>query len=190
VYCVERGFLPGEAGEESDEFDVHSRHILIRQASDGQVVGTARVIAYNWTRPSDSYPMQKFCDPSLFRDLPLQTTGEISRFGLSKTKRIGLSNVSQLRLALVRGLVHLSSEMGITHWLAVMERTLVRLNERNAIHFDPMGPAVSYHGIRQPMVAELTGMLERVRREQTPTWDFLTAGGKWFCEKQLVLQAA
>ena len=80
--------------------------------------------------------------------------------------------------------------MGLTHWLAVMERTLVRLNQRNEIFFDSIGPLVSYHGIRQPMSAALTQLLGRVRREQFPTWDFLTSGGKWFGDKQRVLEAA
>jgi hypothetical protein len=74
--------------------------------------------------------------------------------------------------------------MGITHWLALQERSLLRLNERNAIRFDPIGPPVVCHGIRQPTGVELTEMLDGVRREQFPTWDFLTNGGAWFGKRE------
>jgi hypothetical protein len=84
----------------------------------------------------------------------------------------------------VRGLVQLSSELGITHWLALQERSLMRLNERNAIRFDPIGPPVVCHGVRQPTAVDLAEMLEAVRREQFPTWDFLTDGGTWFGQRK------
>jgi N-acyl-L-homoserine lactone synthetase len=192
VYCVERGHrdLPGDEGEEFDEFDVHSEHVLLRQTSDGEAIGTARIIGINQANPGASFQMQQFCQPSLLGHLPLQTCGEISRFALSRRRQLDSAQLALVRLALVRGLVRLSSETGLTHWLALMERSLIRLNERNAIHFDPIGSAVSCHGVRQPTVAELTRMLGRVRCEQFPTWNFLTAGGSWFGEEKRTLAAA
>ena len=184
VYCVERGFLPGDEGEESDEFDSFSRHILLRETSTGEAVGTARVIGPNIAKLHNSFPIQHVCDPNLIRDVPLRQAGEISRFALSKERRIRTGNMTLLRLSLVRGLVQISAEMGLTHWLAVMERSLIRLNERNAIYFETRGPLVDYHGPRQPMVAELSSMLERVRLEEFPTWDFLTNGGTWYRTRQ------
>jgi len=190
VYCVERGYEPGDDGEETDEYDPRSRHVLLRHTSDGEVVGTVRIVASNRANPGDSFPTQRLCEPSLLRQLPLATTGEVSRFAISKQRRMGCTDAILLRLALVRGLVQISSEMGLTHWLAVMERSLLRLNERNAIYFDPIGPLVSYHGIRQPSSAALVQMLGRVRAEQFPTWDFLTAGGRWFGEREKSREAA
>jgi N-acyl-L-homoserine lactone synthetase len=182
VYCVERGHqdLPGDVGEEFDEFDAHSRHVLLRHGDDGEPVGTARLICIDPVNPGASFQIQEFCPPALLAHLPLRTCGEISRFALSKSRRMGCQNMALMRLALVRGLVWLSSEFGITHWLALQERSLIRLNERNAIRFDPIGPPVACHGIRQPTAVDLAGMLEGVRREQFPTWNFLTAGGTWF----------
>jgi N-acyl-L-homoserine lactone synthetase len=185
VYCVERGHqnLPGDVGQEFDAFDAHSRHVLLRQIDDGEAVGTARLICTNPFRPNASFQIQEFCPPALLAHLPLHTSGEISRFALSKSRRMGFSDMAAMRLGLIRGLVQLSSELGITHWLALQERALLRLNERNAIRFDPIGPSVACHGIRHPTAADLAEMLERVRREQFPTWDFLTAGGAWFAAR-------
>lgn len=182
VYCVERGHqdLPGDVGEEFDEFDDHSRHVLLRHREDGEPVGTARLICTDPINPGASFQMQEFCTPDRLAHLPLRTSGEISRFALSKSRRMGCANMALMRLALVRGLVQLSSKLGITHWLALQERTLIRLNERNAIRFDLIGPPVECHGIRQPTAVDLAAMLDGVRQEQFPTWDFLTAGGTWF----------
>jgi N-acyl-L-homoserine lactone synthetase len=157
VYCVERGHqnLPGGAEEEFDAFDAHSRHVLLRHGDGGEAVGTARLICINPSVPEASFQIQEFCSPTLLAHLPLHTSGEISRFALSKSRRMVSGNMALMRLALIRGLVQLSSELRITHWLALQERSLLRLNERNEIRFDPIGPPVPCHGIRQPTAAAL-----------------------------------
>jgi N-acyl-L-homoserine lactone synthetase len=180
VYCVERTWLAGAGDQETDEYDSHSRHVLLRHASDGGVVGTVRIVAPDPANLADSFPMQHVCEPSLLSGLPLATTGEISRFALSKQRIEGRADLILLRLALLRGVVQVSSEMGLTHWLAVMERSLIRLHQTNEIYFDQVGPLVSYHGIRQPTTGVIARVLERIRAEQFPTWKFLTDNGRWF----------
>jgi N-acyl-L-homoserine lactone synthetase len=181
VYCVERGFEPGAGGQETDEFDSHSHHVLLRDSWDGVAVGTVRLIGPNPVNPADSFPIQRLCAPALLRHLPLSKAGEISRFAISKQRRggSGCEAGARPRLALIRGLTQLSDEMGITHWLAVMERSLIRLHHRQAIHFNPLGPLVSYHGCRQPAVASIPTLLDRVKREDFTIWSFLTGGGQW-----------
>jgi N-acyl-L-homoserine lactone synthetase len=190
VYCVERGYEAGEDGEETDEFDARSRHVLLRHTADGEVVGTVRLISPAEPGSRDEFPMQRLCPPELLAHLPLATAGEISRFAISKQRRMGCAEVMLLRLALMRGIAQLSTEMGLTHWLAVMERSLMRLQQRNAIHFDAIGPLVSYHGIRQPAVGVIKPVLEGIRREQFPTWNFLTDGGRWLSAREAVRVAA
>ncbi len=184
VYCVERGYETAVGEEETDEFDCRSRHVLLRHASDGTVVGTVRVLAANLANLADSFPMQRVCDASWLRSLPLRTTGEISRFAISKERRISYSAASLLRLTLLRGVVQVSSEMGLTHWLAVMEPSLMRLHQRNGIHFQPAGPLVSYHGIRQPAVGVIASVLARMKHEQLQVWNYLTDGGGWYGTQQ------
>ncbi len=179
VYCVERGYEASVDDEETDEYDARCRHVLLRQAGGGEPIGTVRLIAPNPDDLQHSFPIQRLVEPSLLCHLPLATCGEISRFAMSKQRR-GESGEGRLtRLALMRGIAQLSTEMGLTHWLAVMERGLMRLQRRNAIHFDPIGEPVSYHGIRQPAVGVIAPVLERIRREEFPTWNFLTDGGRW-----------
>ncbi len=184
VYCVERGYEPSLNGQETDEFDSRSRHVLLRHASDGEVVGTVRIVAPDQANLAASFPMQRVCEASLLRYLPLQVTGEISRFALSKQRRLSCTGAALLRLALMRGILQISTEMGLTHWCAVMERSLLRLLQASAIHFAAVGPLVSYHGIRQPSFAGIAPVLARIEQEQPLIWDFLTAGGTLYDRQQ------
>jgi len=122
--------------------------------------------------------MQQVCDPALLSSLPMHRTGEISRFALSKDRRDGAGHAGVfMRLGLMQGIVHVSQEAGLTHWCAIMERSLIRLLQSTAIYFAPIGPAVEYHGIRQPAVARISATLERIRREAAPVFNYVTADG-------------
>jgi N-acyl amino acid synthase of PEP-CTERM/exosortase system len=81
---------------------------------------------------------------------------------------------SLLRLALIQGAVWRSAEAGHTHWLAVMEPTLLRLLRATGLHLVPLEPSVDYHGLRQPAVAELVPTLARLANKQPVVWDFVT----------------
>ncbi len=179
VYCVEREFEAGATGVEMDEYDEHSRHILLTHPSSGDVIGTARIVLPINDKLHDTFPMQRVCDGNVLRHLPLRSAGEISRFAISKERRMSYEATSLMRLGLVRGLVMLSQDARVTHWLAVMERSLLRLLRTTAIHFQPAGPLVEYHGIRQPAHSNLAALLHRVRLEQSATWAYLTHNGRF-----------
>ena len=182
VYCTERGFekgaqQPGQAGMEFDDFDVRSRHIALIDRQTSELVGTARMVRSVPGSLRSSFPMQTVCSPSLFNKLPLDTTVEVSRFAISKQRRSATSAVL-MRMGLVQGLVRLSAELGVTHWCAVMEPTLLRLLRMTSIYFEPLGPLVEYHGLRQPCFNSLDGLLDAVCEERPEIWHYLTEGGK------------
>ncbi len=179
VYCVERGYFAEDDGAlETDQFDARAGHAVLTQRSTGRVVGTVRVVAPSLRGPTADLPMQKLCDPAVFRMLPMGSTGEISRFAISKDLRdAACAGNAMLRLGLMRGIVEVSNQMGLTHWCAVMEHTLLRLLRVSAIHFQPLGPAVEYHGLRQPTWGRISGVLGRIRHERPGVWDYITEGG-------------
>jgi N-acyl amino acid synthase of PEP-CTERM/exosortase system len=74
-------------------------------------------------------------------------------------------------------MVKMSHELGVTDWFCVMEKALVRLLARYSLHFKPIGPAVEYHGMRQPCYANIDQFLERARAEQPSIWELITEGG-------------
>ena len=121
--------------------------------------------------------MQRHCDPSVFHNLPLHSTAEVSRFALSKQRRsIGLPSDTLLRLGLMQGVLRVSSELRLTHWCAVMERSLLRLLQGVGVHFAPVGPLIELYGLRQPSIAEINTVLFRGRQQCPELYAFITEG--------------
>jgi N-acyl-L-homoserine lactone synthetase len=191
VYCLECGYEDDRGCVEIDEFDANARHVVLRRRATEQVVGTVRLVLSSPDAAESSFPMQRICNAPPLDDLPLTTTAEVSRFAISKQRR-GPNRAADalMRLALVRGLVQLSNEIGITHWCAVMERSLLRLLQSSAIHFEPLGPLVEYHGLRQPAFGRIGAILARMNREQPDIWNFITEAGKLWTPKKAIPLAA
>jgi N-acyl amino acid synthase of PEP-CTERM/exosortase system len=182
VYCVERSFLTGQDGIERDEYDAFARHAIVRWRQTGEVVGTVRLVLPKVPATGDDYPIQHLCDPAWLRGIPLASAGEVSRFAVpkrntSQMRQMSASSCSLLRIALIQAAVWMSYEAGHTHLLAVMEPTLIRLLRATSMHFVPLGPAVDYHGLRQPVTAELVPTLARLAAEQPVVWEFVTRNG-------------
>ncbi len=191
VYCVERGYEQGNGALETDRFDARSGHALLTHRSTGLIVGTVRVVAPSLGGSGADLPMQRFCAPDLFRALPLDSTGEVSRFAISKSLRdAGCKSDASLRLGLVQAAVRLSVQMGITHWCAIMEPTLLCLLRVSSIHFQPLGPAIEHRGLRQPSWASLGDLLSRMKHERPAVWDYITEGGSLRREASAVAEAA
>ena len=190
VYCLERGFEPAENGREHDEFDPFARHALIRHRESQQAVGTVRLVAAAPGAAAPRLPLTQACDPAVIQHLPRERSAEISRFALSKRYRTeaGLSE-PLLRLFLMRGIVALSGELGLTHWCALMEPCLLRLLRATAIHFQPAGPLVEHHGLRQPSIGVIGDVLSRMRREQPLIWEFITDAGTLWCHRDVRIAA-
>ncbi|MDQ2764790.1 MAG: hypothetical protein M3Y22_15340, partial [Pseudomonadota bacterium] len=81
-------------------------------------------------------------------------------------------------------------EMNLTHWLAIVEPSNIRLHARHSIRFESIGPLVSYHGIRQPTFGAIEPVLAHIRAEAFPVWNFITAGGRLFDRERRLIEAA
>jgi N-acyl-L-homoserine lactone synthetase len=180
VFCIERGFLPGSADAfEADEYDGRSRHVTLRCRASGALVGTVRLVARQTEWAPGSLPMLRHCDPALFGMLPAHTTGEISRFSLSKRRRSeGRTPEPLLRLGLMQGILRASRELGLTHWCALMEPTLLRLLNASGVRFLPLGPTVEYCGRRQSAVAAIDFALADGRRRRPDLYNLLVGMGE------------
>ncbi|MFO1189320.1 MAG: PEP-CTERM/exosortase system-associated acyltransferase [Alphaproteobacteria bacterium] len=194
VYCIENPFeSPAQHpdGLEIDRFDSHSVHALLIHRPTGKTVGTVRIVLPLADRLGSSFALQSICTAPELSHLPLETTGEISRFCIERAFRHLLHDrcddgvvrpdggpilvdvrriVPSMTLGLIQWLVSTSQACGITHWCAVMEPTLLRLLARLGIHFEPIGSLVDYHGWRQPCVIEIDRMLKQVLRERPDVW--------------------
>ena len=187
VYCEERGFEAGQDGLEQDEFDEFSRHVLVRSQLTGKVFGTVRVAFSPPEQPGQGLPMERLCEPRVTRPLPRTSTAEVSRFALLRD-RTGISpaGAALMRLCLIRGVIKICGDNGVSHLCALMERTLLRLLQATSIHFVPIGPAIEHRGLRHPTVWNVGEGLDRVCRENRVVWSFITANGAFWPEGTLV----
>ena len=202
VYCVEHKFENADEhadGREKDEFDSHSEHgVLIHRPSD-HAVGTVRLVLPRHDALDKSFAIQRVValpSTEMNKYFPLLSTAEVSRFSISKQFRRRKADTPYgseavptsvendrrsgplMSLGLIQTLVTMSAQHGITHWCAVMEPKLLRMLATMAIHFDPVGPPVEYHGLRQPCYCHVASVLERVKAERPMFWEVLTDGGR------------
>jgi N-acyl-L-homoserine lactone synthetase len=178
VYCVEYRYESSDTGLEIDEFDGRSRHIILRHQATGQAVGTVRLVPFGLGAGGYALPIQQICAPGTLDCFPVESSGEISRFAISKELRgLAGASVTPIQVGLMRGIVQVSRELGLTHWCAVMERSLLRLLRGAAIHFRPIGLPVAHHGLRQPAYGMIKQIMSRLRSERPGIWNFIDPDG-------------
>lgn len=203
VYCLERNFEKTEehaGGMEVDTFDRHSAHGLLIYRLTGEALGTVRIISPNNGSTQDNLPMINIlrdCNIDLGNYLPIDRTVEVSRFAISKQLRRRLtdhynspgnaaprSRVERERqgnlacLSLMQFIVRQSLALGATHWAAVMEVKLLRMFASMGIHFQPIGPLVLHHGLRQPSHGSISEVLDDIKREHPDYWSVITNAGE------------
>jgi N-acyl-L-homoserine lactone synthetase len=178
VFCLETEiFKPGSDDQETDDFDKYSHHILLIHRESGQAVGTTRIIPASNQIGVGEFPMTRAFAPGILRTLPSQSTGEISRFAISKELRMRCGASMMVRLGLMQGIVRLSGELGLTHWCAIMEPKLVRMFRMSGIDFHELGPPVQYFGWRSPVYAEIKMLSDLLKVNNWQIWNYVSLGG-------------
>ena len=196
VYCLERQFedpAKQRGRLETDQFDRHAVHSLLFHRSCDEAIGTARLILPE-ARPN-SLPIQQLLKNNGLNAgdyFPSDATAEISRFAVSREfRRRDLGPEERLSaeadrerrsylpcLGLVQILLRQSIDLGIEYWGAVMEPQLLRWLAMLGICFEPIGPMVSHHGLRQPSYCHLPTMLRELAEAKPEFWDVVTNGGE------------
>jgi N-acyl amino acid synthase of PEP-CTERM/exosortase system len=202
VYCLERGFENAAEypdGRERDDDDPRSTHFLVLyqpvMATENMAVGTVRLIL---PRTGADLPVLKLLAGEERRkiNLPLESTAEVSRFAVPRAFRRRLeqdfgntsehasrvpgaarSALSLLNFWLIRAVVTMTANEGITHIVAMMEPALLRLLRPLGIEFHPMGQIIEHHGLRQPGWAALGKMTDRIRRYRPDLWELAFDAG-------------
>lgn len=181
VYCLERNFeSPAHFPDrlETDQYDAQSVHGILFYRPSDKAIGTSRLILPNGA----ALPVHSVLGPSH------SLTGsrwagakpaEISRFAISRAFRPDKGVHSRLPcLGLAQILLRLSRSHGVTHWVAMMEPALLRMLAAMGIEFTPIGPLVSYHGLRQPCGCKIARMLDTLRQRNPAHWHIVTDGGR------------
>ena len=185
VYCVEKGFEQASDHAdrlERDEYDAHATHGVLLDRVTQEAVGTVRLILPVADAIDESFPIQQVCPDSRLRKLlPLRSTAEISRLGITRQCKGDPARVSRnsplMRLGLIQMAVRMSVQNGITHWCAIIEPTMVRMMAAIGLYVQPVGGLVEYHGWRQPCICNLAEALLGVKRDRPSVWEVLTDVG-------------
>ncbi|MDD5298286.1 MAG: PEP-CTERM/exosortase system-associated acyltransferase [Rhodocyclaceae bacterium] len=196
VYCEELGWESVRSDlRETDEFDMHSLHLLIRAVASDAYIGCIRLIRTDPNAPDDLLPFEKtcagvldrtVCDPSR---LPREHIAEVSRLAVIAPyrRRKGESG---------RPVSMEHEDFGtpdqprflyapIALYMAALE--LARLNDvsmlftltepRLASHFcklgakvTPVGPPVEHRGVRIPSMVNVNEVIRRIPRIFRPLY--------------------
>jgi N-acyl amino acid synthase of PEP-CTERM/exosortase system len=199
VYCVENQFLPAAAYDnerERDEFDEHSLHAVLIHRATGEVVGCVRLVLSHAAGRPRPIPLHRLLGAEARARLDSfdqMRLAEISRYAVSKRFRrrageqlypdVGMEQVGgpdprrlmpHISLGLFRAVGRLALENDVSTMCAAMAPSLLRLLERFDISFEHLGPAIDYHGLRQPCLAHLNVLLAELEREHGALFHFIT----------------
>ena len=208
VLCIEKR-LPGfdaplySDGLETDSYDSHSSHVLLKYRPTGKYIGTVRLILFDPLNPEKLLPIEvhgqidsKLCDMS---EMPRQQIAEISRFvvigqfdrrkaerrnletrvGGVKDNRRDRRCAHHLALALLAGIVRMCASYNIRNWLSVMDPALNRLMNCFGFDLSPVGPVMEYHGLRQPYFMKIDDALLKMEKKHYDAWVVVTENGKY-----------
>ncbi len=208
VLCIEER-LPGFGlsnyldGLESDSYDRHAAHSLLRHRPSGNYVGALRLILPDPENPEKLFPLERYAqiNPEIIdvAKLPRQHLAEISRVIIvtkfphrkAGDRRRHYQELDSDRrnpkprrrfphpiVGLMVGLIRMSAQYDITHWYAVMDPSLNRLITPYGLGFEPIGPLTEYHGQRLPYYIDLNKALNRLYIHHRMVWELLTDYGR------------
>jgi N-acyl amino acid synthase of PEP-CTERM/exosortase system len=187
VYCAELGFEPANAeGREQDEYDGHSRHLLIRCMWTGAWGGCVRLVLRPEDRPGTLLPSEKLCGATTASELvgasvpSCANIAEISRLALAREFRharlahhedsIAPSNPGTsahpralyLRLALYLGAIAWAHRLRIEALLFLTEPRLAARLRKFGFPFKQVGTPVEHRGTRVLSLAHIDDPILRL----------------------------
>lgn len=211
VYCLEVGIADAEHcinGMESDAYDGHSAHYLIRHRVSGEYAASTRLILPDITDHNKPFQMEGYCTidgRGMMPELDRRHLGEASRFCVSKSfkKRKYESNTvaaignqqnalildhavaerrtfPHITLALFSCLIRASHENDIHYWYALLEEPLIRFFSTLGIYFIKIGNPVDVYGERWPCIIKVSSLLDEVAKKNRDVWDMFTNKGRYW----------
>lgn len=196
VYCKECSFLDENnypQGIEKDEYDQFSLH-FVAQDTEG-VIGTSRLILDSLR----GFPLEHHCNNNLSIDKSLisrKQTAEISRLVISReyrrrrgdglyynpefengtTRQDHLHRMKSMALGMYKEMYQESKRRGITHWYALMEKTLYLLLKLHNFSFEPIGEEINVYGPVKPYLGDIKKMEKEVFEKSPDLFEYFIEG--------------
>jgi N-acyl amino acid synthase of PEP-CTERM/exosortase system len=186
VYCEELKYEPVRSDRrETDEYDAHALHCLIRSAQSGEYVGCTRLVLARPGDPQYPLPVEKTCAKTLDRSiidtqrLPRHTVAEISRLAVIARYRnrrdegrtpvpftdesFGTSarpRFPYLTVGLYLATIELARQHNIATLLVLSEPRLAHQLRRLGVDVRQIGGPVEHRGTRVPSMMTVASILD------------------------------
>lgn len=186
VYCEELGYEPVHDDRlESDEFDSHSIHCLLRAVATRELIGCVRLVLPDPAAPAAPLPFERLCASGIDRDVVDLATidrskvAEVSRLAVigryrrrkgEKTAPIGLDEgdfgtpdrprFPYIAAGLYLGMIAQARHHGIETLFMLTERRLARQLTRLGVKLTQIGPAVEHRGPRYPSMMSVAEVID------------------------------
>ena len=190
VYCRDLGWEPiRDDGRESDEFDRHSFHCLLRKRGTRESVGCTRLILARPEDPGYPLPFEGSCDAVLDRSIadparmPRDTLGEVSRlavlhaFRQRKGEASAAVSISDgdfaergptsrfpfIPVSLYLGVAAVARLLDVEHVFVLTEPRLASHFARIGFDIRAVGGEIEHHGVRVPSLLSSSKVVEGLR---------------------------
>lgn len=199
VYCRDLGFEPVRAdGLETDRYDTHSVHCLLRTAATRQYVGCVRIIRPPRDDPAALLPFEVTCAGTLDRNLldparlDRHRVGEVSRLAVIRPFRRRKGEEAQpasiadqdfgdalkprfpyIPVGLYLGMIAIAQHQGVETLFVLTERRLALHLSRLGVKITQIGAPVEHRGERIPSMMSVSSIIQRMNRLVRPLYEVI-----------------
>lgn len=189
VYCEDLQFESFRTdGFETDEYDAHSIHLLIRSIHHDAFIGCTRIVRPPSSGNDRRLPLEKACAQTLDHSiidpskLPADKIAEVSRLAVvaafrrrkgEKERPFSISEEDfstgpmvrfpYIPLGLYIGTIELARLHGIRVLFMLTEERLASHFSRLGAQLEPIGSPIEYRGIRLPSMVEISSIISNMR---------------------------
>ncbi len=189
VYCEDLGYEPPQSDRlETDEYDSHALHILIRNIQHNIFIGCARIIIPPVENPTWLLPFEKACMDTLnysivdSRKLPRKQIAEVSRLAVISSFRRRKGEVNNpinlskndfdpspiprfpyIPLGLYYGAVELARLYQIKILFILTEERLANHFNKLGFEIEFIGAPINHRGLRFPSMFSIHNTIHNIR---------------------------
>jgi N-acyl amino acid synthase of PEP-CTERM/exosortase system len=200
VYCEELGYEPLRPdGLESDEYDAHAAHCLLRSVSDPRYVGCIRLVFPRRDDPHRPLPFELLCESTLDRTLvdpsrlPRERMAEVSRLAVVRQYRRRKGEATRpggdiddndfgtpdrprfpyIPVGLYLGMIAQARRYGIETLFVLTEPRLASHLSRLGVRLTRVGAPVDHRGMRVPSMLRVEVVIDGFGAFVRPLFDVI-----------------
>lgn len=199
VYCRELGFESVRADQiETDAYDAHSIHCLVRAVATHMFVGCARIVVADPANPEAPLPIEKACGDTLDRTIidpsamDRSRIGEISRLAVVSQYRRRKGEIGRpfsiddnfgddtrirlpyMTLGLYLAMIALARWKGIDTLFMLTEPLLATSIAHLGVEVHPIGSPIEHRGTRIPSALFIDEIVTNMDPRVRPFFDTVT----------------